>query len=49
MPVNALATAALQLCAAWFITEAMAMRQGVRPDAPLAVVFGSAVLAVLGY
>ncbi len=49
VPVNALATAALQLCAAWFITEAMAMRQGVRPDAPLAAVFGSAVLAVLGY
>ncbi len=49
VPVNALTTAALQLCAAWFITEAMAIRQGVRPDAPLAAVFGGAVLVVLGY
>jgi len=49
VPVNALTTAALQLCAAWFITEAMAIRQGVRPDASLAAGFGGAVLVVLGY
>jgi diguanylate cyclase (GGDEF)-like protein len=49
MPFNVLATGALQLGAAWFITQAIAIRQGVRPDGRLAAVFGGAVLVVLGH
>ncbi|CAB5707964.1 Probable diguanylate cyclase YcdT [Delftia tsuruhatensis] len=49
MPLNVLVTAALQLGAAWFITQAIAMRHSVQPDGRLAAGLGGAVLAVLGY
>src|SRR5260370_8542162 len=44
VPVNALTTAALQLCAAWFITEAMPIPQGLPPDPPLPAAFAAPAL-----
>src|SRR5258707_12810593 len=48
VPANALTTAAVQLGPAWFITGAMAIGQGVGPDAPLAAVLGRVVLVAVG-